>query len=214
LSKIYEAVKKAAEEREHTRGRTVQPAASVHDGVRYGGGAEEDYQKLRASLVSIPLPSALRTIVLTSPRHGEGTTTVAVGLATALAKERDARVLLVEGNFRSPSLSSVLHLPSTVGVPDFAAGRATPEALATRLEQLNLSVITAGASAIPDTNFEIVEVLVARIVSGPHRLSSRQNISHFSFWFSVAASTTSPQSFRSATARLGLTRDMTASAAS
>jgi len=165
LSKIYEAVKKAAEEREHTRGRTVQPAASVHDGVRYGGGAEEDYQKLRASLVSIPLPSALRTIVLTSPRHGEGTTTVAVGLATALAKERDARVLLVEGNFRSPSLSSVLHLPSTVGVPDFAAGRATPEALATRLEQLNLSVITAGASARPDTNVEIVDVLVGRLQS-------------------------------------------------
>ena len=165
MSKIYEAVKKAAEERERTRGRTARPPASLRDGLPDGGGAEEDYQKLRASLVSIPVPSGLHTILLTSPRHGEGTTTVAVGLATALARERDARVLLVEGNFRSRSFSGLLHLPSEVGVLDFAAGRAAPEALATRLEPLNLSVIAAGAVAAPDTNVEIVDVLVGRLQS-------------------------------------------------
>jgi capsular exopolysaccharide synthesis family protein len=167
LSKIYEAVKKAGENRERTKARTVPRAGALRDGVQDGGGggAEEDYQKLRASVVSIPVPSGLHTILLTSPCHGEGTTTVALGLATALAKERDARVLLVEGNFRSPSFSGVLPLTSEVGVSDFAAGRATPEALATRLEQLNLSVIAAGASARPDTSVEIVDVLVGRLQS-------------------------------------------------
>jgi capsular exopolysaccharide synthesis family protein len=130
-----------------------------------GGGAEDDYQKLRASLVSIPVPSGLHTILLASPRHGEGTTTVALGLATALAKEREARVLLVEGNFRSPSFNSMLPITSEVGVLDFGAGRATPEALATRLEQLNLSVIAAGAAARSDANVEIVETLVGRLQS-------------------------------------------------
>jgi capsular exopolysaccharide synthesis family protein len=165
LSKIYEAVKKAAEERERTKVRTARPARVLPDGTQDGGGAEDDYQKLRASLISIPVPSGLRTVLLASPRHGEGTTTVALGLATALAKERDARVLLVEGNFRSPSFSSVLPLTSEVGALDFAAGRATPEALATRLEQLNLSVIAAGAALRPDANVEVIEVLVGRLQS-------------------------------------------------
>jgi protein-tyrosine kinase len=165
LSKIYEAVKKAAEERERTKVRTARPARVLPDGTQDGGGAEDDYQKLRASLISIPVPSGLRTVLLASPRHGEGTTTVALGLAMALAKERDARVLLVEGNFRSPSFSSVLPLTSEVGALDFAAGRATPEALATRLEQLNLSVIAAGAALRPDANVEVIEVLVGRLQS-------------------------------------------------
>ena len=165
MSKIYEAVKKATEERERTRARTVRPAAPLRDRAADGGGAEEEYQKLRASLVSIPVPSGLHIILVTSPRHGEGTTTVAVGLATALAKERDARVLLVEGNFRSPSFSSVLPLTSSVGVLDFASGRATPEAVATRLEQLNLSVIAAGAATSTDAKVEIVDELVGRLQS-------------------------------------------------
>ena len=165
MSKIYEAVKKAAEQRERSRPHTVGPAVALPDGVRDDRGAEEDYQKLRASVVSIPMPSGLHTILLTSPRHGEGTTTVALGLATALAKERDARVLLVEGNLRSPSFRNVLPLTSEAGVLDFAAGRATPEALATRLEQLNLSVIAAGATAGADVNVAIVDVLVGRLQS-------------------------------------------------
>jgi capsular exopolysaccharide synthesis family protein len=164
LSKIYEAVKKAAEQRERTRARAVRPAAALSDSAQ-DGAAEEEYQKLRASVVSIPVPAGLHTILLISPRHGEGTTTVALGLATALARERDARVLLVEGNFRSPAFSSLLPLTSELGVLDFAAGRAAPEALATHLEQLNLSVIAAGASARSDANVEIVEVLVGRLQS-------------------------------------------------
>jgi capsular exopolysaccharide synthesis family protein len=163
LSKIYEAVKKAAEERERAKARTARTAGPLPDSTQDGGGAEDDYRKLRASLVSVPMPSGLRTILLTSPRHGEGTTTVALGLATALAKERDCRVLLIEGNFRSPSFSTVLPLTSEVGVLDFVAGRATPEALATRLEQLNLSVIAAGASARADNSAEMVDVLVNRL---------------------------------------------------
>jgi capsular exopolysaccharide synthesis family protein len=165
LSKIYEAVKKAAEERERTKPRTVRPAGVPADSTQDGSGAEDDYQKLRASLVSIPVPSGLHTILLTSPRHGEGTTTVALGLATALAKERETRVLLVEGNFRSPSFRNMLPLTREVGVLDFGAGRAAPEALATRLEPLNLFVIAAGMALRSDINVEIVEALVGRLQS-------------------------------------------------
>ncbi len=165
MSKIYEAVKRAAEERERVRSRALVPPVVPANGEKQGESAEEDYQKLRASLVSIPVPSGLHTILLTAPRHGEGTTTVALGLAVALAKERDARVLVVEGNLRSPSFRSLLPLDSDAGVCDFAAGRATPEALAVRLDHLNLSVIGAGMPARNDVNVEIVDVLIGRLQS-------------------------------------------------
>ena len=166
MSKIYEAVKKAAEERERTRERvTSQAVTLLTDVPTHASAAEEDYQRLRASLVSIAVPSGLHTVLLTAPRHGEGTTTVALGLAASLAKERETRVLLVEGNFRSPTFRTLLPLSGDAGVLDFAAGRATPEALALRLEPLNLSVITAGQPARTDISVEIVEVLIARLQS-------------------------------------------------
>jgi capsular exopolysaccharide synthesis family protein len=165
LSKIYEAVKKAAEERDRATVRAVRPGGATPHRAQDGHAEEDDYQRLRASLVSIPVPSGLHTVLLVCARHGEGATTVAFGLATALAKEREARVLLIEANLRSPSFRALLPLTSEVGVVDFAAGRATPEALLTRFEPLNLSVIAAGSGARPDTNIAIVEVLVGRLQS-------------------------------------------------
>lgn len=161
MSKIYEAVKKAAQERERLNEPAV-PQPLVGDGPKPAAAVDEDYQKLRASVVSIPMPSGLHTILLASPSHGEGTTTVAIGLAVSLAKERDARVLLVEGNFRSPSFRGLFPLSNANGLRDFAAGRVTPEALAVRLEQQNLSVIAAGPPS-ETAPVEMVEVLIARL---------------------------------------------------
>lgn len=161
MSKIYEAVKKAAQEREQLK-EPLPPQPVVGDGRKQPTPMDEDYQKLRASVVSIPMPSGLHTILLTAPRHGEGTTTVALGLAVSLAKERDARVLLVEANFRSPAFRGLFPLNGDTGLRDFAAGRATPETLAVRFDHLNLSVIAAGQSS--DTApVEIVDVLLDRL---------------------------------------------------
>ena len=165
MSKIYEAVRKAAEERERTREHVTSPSVSLLPDVPTpAAAADEDYQRLRASVVSVAVPSGLHTILVTAPRHGEGTTTVALGLALSLAKERDARVLLVEANFRSPSLRTLLSLSADGGVLDFAAGRATPEALTVRLEQLNLSVIAAGRPS-ENAPIEIVDALLERVQS-------------------------------------------------
>src|SRR3990172_709796 len=93
LSKIYEALKKSEQERERTRVSARPRPVALSGGPEPVDAAHEDYQRLRANLVSIAVPSGLHTILVTAPRHGEGATTVAVGLASALAKERDARVL-------------------------------------------------------------------------------------------------------------------------
>jgi capsular exopolysaccharide synthesis family protein len=74
-------------------------------------------------------------------------------------------VLLVEANLRTPCLSAVLPLSTTAGLSDFAAGRAAPEALVTRLEDVNLSVIAAGNAPSPTMNLEVIDALLTRLQS-------------------------------------------------
>jgi len=145
VSKIYDALKRAEREREVARDRDVetnghrithQPAASDTE--------DDDYRRLRASLLFTPSYSEVHTIVVTATRHGEGTTRVAVGLARALASEGDTRVLLVEANMRSPSLARSLPLAEGPGLSDYLAGEASPDSLVKRLGDVNLSVVTAG----------------------------------------------------------------------
>ncbi|MFI5396454.1 MAG: CpsD/CapB family tyrosine-protein kinase [Candidatus Binatia bacterium] len=163
MSKIYEAVRKAAEERERFRVQNPAQAVAVPGRAAPEDPREEEYQKLRASLLSVPVPAGLHTILVTSARHGEGVTTVSLGLASALAKERESRVLLVEGNCRRPSFRAILPLTSGAGVADFAAGRAASEAVVTRLEELNFSVIPAGGLPEQGKNVETIDVLVGRL---------------------------------------------------
>jgi capsular exopolysaccharide synthesis family protein len=163
VSKIYDALKKAEQDRERTRPRPAIPSAARVDVRRHTNETQEEYQRLRASLVSIAVPSGLHTILITAPRHGEGTTTVAIGLARALAKEREARVLLAEANLRTPAFANILPLPTTTGLVDFAAGRVAPEALPMRLEELNLSVVAAGDGANPAVDLDVIDGLLSRL---------------------------------------------------
>ncbi len=164
MSKIYEALRKAEQDRERTRLRPAAPRqAAAADAGERPSATQEEYQKLRASLVSIAVPSGLHTILITAPRHGEGATTVAVGLASALARERESRVLLVEANLRTPCFNAILPLTTTAGLVDFAAGRVAAEALPTRLEEINLSVVAAGESSSPALDLEIIDSLLSRL---------------------------------------------------
>jgi capsular exopolysaccharide synthesis family protein len=166
LSKIYEALKKAEQERERSRwgpdasgllGEPVPAALPGDDAVA------EDYQRLRASLVSGISPTALHTVLVTAARHGEGASTVAVGLATALAKERETRVLLVEANLRAPSLARLLVAQPNGGLSEFINGQVTAEAAIARVESLNLSMIVAGNTGRQSVDLEQVSSLLARL---------------------------------------------------
>ena len=164
MSKIYEALKKAEQDRERTRSQPASAPAALST-PEEGNSTEEEYQKLRASLVSIAVPSGLHTVLVTAPNHREGATTVAVGLACALGRERESRVLLVEGNWRTPSFRSVLPINGDAGLVDSAAGRTAPEALATRVEDLNISVIPAGETLSQAIDLDVVDNLLARLRS-------------------------------------------------
>ena len=104
-------------------------------------------------------------MLVTAPRHGEGATTVAVGLANALAKDRESRVLLLEANLRTPCFTALLPVTTTSGLIDFIGGRVAPEALVTRIEDVNLSVIAAGPPPSQTVDLEMIDALLARLHS-------------------------------------------------
>jgi len=169
LSKIYEALKKAEHERERSRALPSPSGMAPSEGVPSDGrdaaddATEEDYHRLRAGLVGVGGPSALHTVLVTSARHGEGASTVSLGLATALAKERETRVLLVEGNLRMPSLARLLAVAPADGLSEFLDGKATADGLVVRIEKLNLSAIVAGNSGRQSLDLEQVANLLARL---------------------------------------------------
>lgn len=167
MSKIYEALKKAEQERSQSRlsrFRGTPPASGEPPPAP--AVVDEEYHKLRANLLTALGPSSMRTILVTAPRHREGATTVALGLATTLAKDRDARVLLVEANLRTPALDRALSTPTGTGLVDFLEGRQPVESVVARVDTTNFSLVSAGRitnGAAQSIDFELLGEMFARL---------------------------------------------------
>ncbi|HYD25613.1 MAG TPA: polysaccharide biosynthesis tyrosine autokinase [Croceibacterium sp.] len=62
-----------------------------------------------------------KTLAVTSSRPGEGKTTTAFAIARQLART-SKRVVLIDGDMRSPSLHQILGVPNTRGLSNYLAG--------------------------------------------------------------------------------------------
>ena len=113
--------------------------------------AAERYQGLRIKLEQMRQNSALNVIAITSPGAGDGKTLTSINLAGVLARESDARVLLIDADLRRSSVSEQLGI--TAGSPGFAdllAGTKKQLAdLVKRPEPCRFDVLPAGSSAYP-----------------------------------------------------------------
>lgn len=70
----------------------------------------EEYRRVAASLHKTQVDSGLRTLLITSALPGEGKTSVSTNLALVLSESYGRRVLLIDGDFRRPSLHRVFGL--------------------------------------------------------------------------------------------------------
>jgi capsular exopolysaccharide synthesis family protein len=86
-------------------------------------GAEQ-FRTLRSRLYRIRESQALRTVLIASAAPGEGKTFVAANLAQSFVRQRGCRVLLVDGDLRSPRLHALLGAPSNPGLADYLQGEA------------------------------------------------------------------------------------------
>jgi capsular exopolysaccharide synthesis family protein len=99
---------------------------------------------LRTSLLLSNPGHPPKVILFTSCNPGEGKSTMASGQACALAL-RDARVLLIDGDLRGPTLMRRFGLSNAVGLSSLLTGRAQiADAVQQVAEIPNLFVITSG----------------------------------------------------------------------
>lgn len=138
-----------------------------------GGPLPEDYRKLRISLLLTEPSRSSQTIMVVSPNSGVGVTQVASNLAWAMALREDFKVLLIDTNFRKPSLHRVFGLDNTYGLVDYCTGAVTEEQIILKKTKVSgLVVITAGQ--IPDNPAELLDS--GKMRSFVERIKSRYNL--------------------------------------
>lgn len=102
----------------------------------------EAYISVQTSLMFATPEGFPRSLAVTSTRPAEGKSTTSYALAYLLARN-GYRVVLVDGDLRSPSVHGFLGLANTVGLSTYLAGGDSVEPLVQRTSN-DLAVITAG----------------------------------------------------------------------
>jgi capsular exopolysaccharide synthesis family protein len=109
--------------------------------------ASEQYRVLRTKIVQHPKQP--RVMVISSAASGDGKSVSAINLAATLSLKSEARVLLVDADFRKSAIHVQLGLPATPGLADLLRGACSPEeALVNTRELPNLCVLCAGTPPV------------------------------------------------------------------
>ncbi len=125
----------------------------------------ETLTMLRTSVLLASPAADLRLLLVASAAPAEGKSTVASGLALALAQqlESPSRVLLVDSDLRRPSVHSIFGLPNRVGLSTVLEGQSDLEAsILPSGAAENLLVLPAGPS--PRFASELLTMHMAKIL--------------------------------------------------
>ena len=110
------------------------------------GPAVEQFRSLRSRIFELRDISPLKTILVTSGLPQEGKSFVSTNLAMSLARHKNSKVLLIDGDMRRYSLHQILGCESHPGLADYLAGKATPVEVMQRPEPFEK--MTPGAASI------------------------------------------------------------------
>jgi Mrp family chromosome partitioning ATPase len=112
-----------------------------------GSMLNEEFRLLAARVRLLDESAPFRVIGIVSAVPSEGKTTVALGLATTLARATRQRVLIAEVDLRKPSIERYLGLPRAQGVSDWLAGTATIPAVR-MLGDWSVALLPAGTATL------------------------------------------------------------------
>jgi capsular exopolysaccharide synthesis family protein len=101
------------------------------------------YLSVQTNLAFTTDHGAPRTLAVTSTRPGEGKSTTSLSLATMLARSHK-RVVLVDGDMRSPSIHHLAGVPLEPGLSNFLAGSDDVDTLLSPYTELGVMVVPAG----------------------------------------------------------------------
>ncbi len=89
------------------------------------GPAVEQFRSLRSRLYDLRDKRQLKTLLITSGLPQEGKSFVSTNLAISLARNKNARVLLIDGDMRRYTVHQALGCKAEPGLADLLGGRAT-----------------------------------------------------------------------------------------
>ncbi len=153
MSRTYDALKRAEAEKE---GRSSLPGEGARAEGRRAPEVRRDreasprveYERIRVWLNNLATRGErLQTVMVVGCRSGMGATTTAALLASTLAETRKSRVLVVDGNFRTPGLNLVFHVRDERGLSEIVSNGGDFEAHIQPTNRQNLFVLTGGQLA-------------------------------------------------------------------
>ncbi|GAB6435229.1 tyrosine-protein kinase PtkA [Bacillus luti] len=103
----------------------------------------EQYRSLRTNIQLSSSNHKSRTIVVTSPRYGEGKSTITVNLAVSMAQKGE-KVLVIDANLRTPTIHEMFGVENTIGLTDILNGTTNLEGVVKKTEMESLDVLTSG----------------------------------------------------------------------
>ncbi|QAA34742.1 tyrosine-protein kinase family protein [Clostridium manihotivorum] len=103
----------------------------------------EAFSALRANIQYSYLNNSIKSIVVTSSNSGEGKSTVACNLATSFSQS-NKKVLLLDCDFRNPSIHKHFNLTNTIGLSDILLGKYKLQDCVQECEPRHLYVLTSG----------------------------------------------------------------------
>jgi protein-tyrosine kinase len=89
------------------------------------GPSVEQFRSLRSRIFELRDIKPLKSILVSSGLPQEGKSFVSMNLAISLARHKNSKVLLIDGDMRRYSLHELLGCESTPGLADYLAGKAS-----------------------------------------------------------------------------------------
>ena len=89
------------------------------------GPAVEQFRSLRSRIYEMRDISPLKTILVTSGMPQEGKSFISINLALSLARHKNSKVLLIDGDMRRFTLHQILGCESQPGLAEYLAGKAS-----------------------------------------------------------------------------------------
>lgn len=106
----------------------------------------EEFRSLRTRLNHLQSYQNLHTIVITSPSPAEGKSFTATNLALTQAHMADNLTLLIDFDFRRPTVHRLLQIERAPGMTDYLLGKVSLEGVIKKIQGTNLYVIPAGST--------------------------------------------------------------------
>ena len=113
------------------------------------------YQEVKTRLINRFPEGSIKSILITGADHGSGSSTTAANFAITLARDCSLNVLLVDANFRSPSLHEVFNIEYNQGLSQLLTEKEDGTSFFKKVGHGNLYVLPCGKnSSMPMNLFE------------------------------------------------------------